>query len=99
MKLRDLFTFELNEWRWSDLKYPFGRPKEHKLSQREVQAVKNLVLIARERLWLLEHRQDMKSTYSAEFDELMTEEQINKSVESIRVCEGTISTQSQYNQR
>ena len=85
MKLRDLFTFELNEWRWSDLKYPFGRPREHKLSRREVQAVKNLVLIARERLWLLENRRDMKSTYSAEFDELMTEEQVNKSVESIRV--------------
>ena len=89
---------ELDEWRWSDLKYPFGRPEDHTLTTRELKALHNIIKLAKERLWLLENKDNMRAAYSSEFDEHMSTEQVTASEESIKVCEMTFIEQTEYNQ-
>lgn len=70
---------------WQDFKYLFGQPEDLVLTDRQISALKNIITIAKERIWLWK----TKGTYEfhISFDENMTDSQVSTVEESIKVCE------------
>jgi len=72
-------------WRWQDLKYPFGSPEDLTFDDREMGALKNIITIAKERVWL--HKTTGKNEFHRDFDQIMTDVQVNNAEITISVCE------------
>ena len=70
---------------WQDLKYPFGRPEDLAFDERQLSALKNIITIARERLWLWKTKGTNELHRSC--DENLTDSQVSTVEESIKVCE------------
>ncbi len=70
-----------------DCSQPFeGANAEYLITERELQAIKNLILLARERVWLAESY-PRRPEYDAVFDELISPEKIDVANESIKVIQ------------
>jgi hypothetical protein len=64
-----------------------------KLSKRELSAVKNLIALARERLWLAESHPKSPGLH-AEFDELITKADIDTCKNSISIAKAVLTRYS-----
>jgi hypothetical protein len=76
MTIKDMFTIETYE--------------QYKLDNTELTALKNLIVLARERLWLAD-AYPSRPPMSLEFDEELADDQINTCRESIDVLNRAIS--------
>ena len=63
-----------------------GANAEYLITERELQAIKNLLMLARERVWLGGYF-PKKPDYDAVFDEVISPESIERANESIRVVQ------------
>ena len=70
-----------------DCLQPFeGANAEYLITERELQAIKNLILLARERVWLAESY-PRRPEYDAVFDESISLDKISVANESIKVVQ------------
>ena len=70
-----------------ELKYPFGNSnKEYLITERELGALKNLVHLARERLWLVSNW-PKKPEYHTVYDEIIVDDHIRIAEESVQVVD------------
>ena len=97
MKIKEIFKADLEPWDWTDLKYPFGgRPKDLVLTERQLGALKNLIFIAAERLWLCKDYPKLPE-FSTEYTEDMSEDGQRIAKESIKVCKEILGIHTKAN--
>tara|TARA_Y100000310_G_C20588528_1_gene766702 strand:+ start:1008 stop:1298 length:291 start_codon:yes stop_codon:yes gene_type:complete len=76
-----------------DLKHPFGDPnEEHLITSRQLLALKNVLTLAHERIWLGESHPN-RPTYHIEYDESISDEALNNARESVEVVELLFQTE------
>lgn len=71
------------------LKSSFIFPPSFELTDVEVKAIKNLVQVAKERVWLNENHDKRIKDFDENFDETLTDDQVsivNKSCEIVHGC-------------
>ena len=77
-----------------DLKHPFGDPnEEHLITSRQLLALKNVLTLAHERIWLGESYPN-RPMYNIDYDEEISDEALNNGRESIEVIESLFQAQS-----
>ena len=65
----------------NDLMYPFGNPYKDELDDQVVRsALKNLIIVARDRLWISSGRPDDLEQH---MDDLMTDDEVNNVTRSV----------------
>ena len=71
--------------------------ENEKLHKHEILAVKNLVEVAKERIWVADHT-DASEYNSLKFDEFLSIEQVNVIKQSITVLENLLKKRSETNE-
>ena len=70
-----------------DLKHPFSDPnEEHLITNRQLLALKNVLTLAHERIWLGESYPN-RPVYNIEYDETISDEALKNARESVEVIE------------
>lgn len=78
-----------------EFRYPFGNPSEdYLITDRELEALKNVLLLARERIWLGESY-PKKPDYDTTFNEEIEDDSLEHARVSIQTLEDVVYLQQQ----